>query len=362
MDAVEARAWLDEAWSVALASGPQPPDAEMDHLTSAPIVGIRYAILTQLLGKHADHSRDALCLQRGRPESAEAEGRWDPRSFSTAVVVPWVQDTSNVLGTSAEPYASKPLRRPRLDVGTDALRSKSDWAALTTLLRGVQERNDQEHTEAMLRKCLDSIVRRFVELQVTYPVPQRVSLDQVVSVTSELLDLKSGGEASLVVVAALLRVFAKATGSFERVTRQGINEADAASNAPGDVLCFRAGESLPALAVEVKDRALTLLELNATIQKARETRTTEILFAADSPATSEQADIESRIRQEWGQGTNIYHVEIADLIHAVFPLLGSDARVDFLREIGNDFDANAIQPAIRTSWADILRRIGESRT
>ena len=140
MDAVEARAWLDEAWSEALAAAPRPPDAEMDRLTGAPVVGIRYAVLTQLLGKHADHSRDALCLQRGSPEFAAEEGRWDPRSFSTAVIVPWVQETSNVLGTSAEPYASKPLRRTRLDVSTDALRSQASWAALTTLLRDVQER------------------------------------------------------------------------------------------------------------------------------------------------------------------------------------------------------------------------------
>lgn len=359
MDAVEARAWLKEAWSEALAAGPGPPDPEMDRLTGAPVVGIRYAVLTQLLGKQADHSRDALCLQRGAPEFAAEEGRWDPRSFSTAVVVPWVQETSNVLGTSAEPYASKPLRRTRLDIGTDALRSKASWAALTTLLGDVQERDEPEYTEAILRRCLGSIVRRFVELQVVYPVPQRVSLEQVTSATSELMGLRSGGEASLVVVAALLRVFAKATGLFDSVTRQGINEADAASNAPGDVLCFREGDQLPALAVEVKDRSLTLLDLNATIQKARQARVTEILFAADSPADSETMEIDSRIRQEWGQGANIYHLETADLIRAVFPLLGSGARVEFLRAIGADFDANAVQPAIRMAWADILRRIGE---
>ena len=73
----------------------------------------------------------------------------------------------------------------------------------------------------------------------------------------------------------------------------------------------------------------------------------------------EQAEIASRIRQEWGQGTNIYHVDISDLIRVVFPLLGSEARVDFLREIGADFDSHAVQPAIRMSWADILRGIGE---
>jgi len=172
------------------------------------------------------------------------------------------------------------------------------------------------------------------------------------------MNLRSGGEAPLVVVAALLRVFADATDLFDRVTRQGINEADVSSSAPGDVLCFREDQSQPVLTVEVKDRSLTLLELNATIQKAREARVTEILFAAKAPVPSEQLEIDNRIRQEWGQGTSIYHVDISDFIRVVLPLLGSEARVDFLREIGADFDQNAVQPAIRTSWIGILRSIG----
>lgn len=362
MDAVEARAWLDTAWAEALESGPKPPDQVMDALTGAPILSIRYAVLTQLLGKHAVHSRDALCLQKGLPESSDEDGRWDPRSFCSSVVAPWVQETSSVLGNSNDPYVNNPLRRSRLDVDTEPLKRKDLWRSLTDLLKDVQEADDPAHTELTLKRCLSSIVRRFTELQVSYPVPQRVSLEQVFKAVSELMSLKSGGEASLVVVAALLRVFGATTGYFERVDRQGINEADAATNAPGDVLCFRKDEALPTLAVEVKDRSLTLLELNATIQKSREAQVSEVLFAAASPTDAERIEIDRKIRQEWGQGTSVYHVEIADLIHAVFPLLGSDARVDFLREIGNDFDANAIQPAIRTSWSDILRRIGESRT
>ncbi len=360
MDTVDAREWLNRAWQEALESEDQGPDAEMDALTSAPVVGIRYAILTQLLGKHADHSRDLLCLQRGAREGAEGEGRWDPRSFSTAVVVPWVQETAHVLGTSAEPYASKPLRRPRLDQGTSAVRNQHYWAALTSLLAEVQERNDPTYTEEMLRRCLASIVRRFSELQVAYPVPQRASLEQVLWAVGELLAFPSGGEASLVVVAALLRVLASATGLFERVQRQGINEADTASGAPGDVLCFRSGDPVPALAVEVKDRSLTLVELNTTIQKARQARVTEVLFATKPPQVSDQPAVEARIREEWGQGTSVYQIDIPDMMRAMFPMLGPEALVEFLREIGADFDARAVQPSLRTTWAQTLRDIASA--
>ena len=73
-------------------------------------VSFTYCPLTQLLGKLTDHRLDALCLQRGD----NSESHWDPRSFATRVVVPWVRDNQDVLGTSPDPYVSNPLRQPRI--------------------------------------------------------------------------------------------------------------------------------------------------------------------------------------------------------------------------------------------------------
>ena len=76
------------------------------------VVSIRYALLTQLLGKVTDHSRDALSIQRGEADTAQAAGRWDARSFCQSSVVPWVAEAGQVLGTSPDPYVNNPLRRP----------------------------------------------------------------------------------------------------------------------------------------------------------------------------------------------------------------------------------------------------------
>lgn len=46
---------------------------------------LRFCLPTQLLGKLADPSLDAMCLQRGD----RLDGQWDPRSFATHVIVPW---------------------------------------------------------------------------------------------------------------------------------------------------------------------------------------------------------------------------------------------------------------------------------
>ena len=75
----------------------------IDRLVNSDFVSVRYMVLTQLLGKFMDHRRDALSLQRGERGTAEAEGKWNPRTFCEKFVVPWVAETGQVLGTSGSP-------------------------------------------------------------------------------------------------------------------------------------------------------------------------------------------------------------------------------------------------------------------
>jgi len=108
----EARAWLDAEWSKALeknAAQVGDIDEQLDRLVNSRVSSVRYALITQLLGKLTDPKRSLMCLQSGSSDP----GAWNARSFCDAVIVPWVSENQNVLGTSAEPYASKPLRRER---------------------------------------------------------------------------------------------------------------------------------------------------------------------------------------------------------------------------------------------------------
>ena len=349
--------WLGDAWKLALVSGSNEDDPEIDALCESNLVSIRYALLTQLLGKHADHRRDALCLQRGASERTLEEGRWDPRSFSAAVVVPWVQATDNVLGTSPDPYVNKPLRRRRLDDWSVALRGRSQWEQLVALLYEVQERNEPAHTEATLRRCLAAIARRYAELNITYAVPNRISAEQCESAYGQFIAPASGGEAPLIAATALFRIIGRRFGLFDEVTRQRINEADAASGAPGDIQCYRGTPPQIMLSVEVKDRELTLLDLNASIAKARQAEVTELLFTAPAVNDADLENAAARIRDEWAQGTNIYRLSLTELLHVVLALVGEDARVALTREIGEEINASATQPSLRTRWASILETI-----
>jgi len=120
MDNGAARKWLDEEWAEALEANEAQPDPEIDSLANSGQVSIRYALVTQLLGKIADPRRSLYALQLADGD----KGAWDARSFSTSVVVPWVAAAHHVIGTSLEPCASKPLRRQRVGIGDEHLHSK----------------------------------------------------------------------------------------------------------------------------------------------------------------------------------------------------------------------------------------------
>ena len=60
MDTAEAREWLDRTWEKALKTDDEAPDPEVDRLVNSDVVSIRYAVLTQLLGKIADRKRSLL--------------------------------------------------------------------------------------------------------------------------------------------------------------------------------------------------------------------------------------------------------------------------------------------------------------
>lgn len=79
------KAFLQNEWILALDSEDMSSDPEIDVLVNSNVMSIRYALVTQLLGKIADPARSLFALQL----KAGDLGAWDARSFSTSFVVPW---------------------------------------------------------------------------------------------------------------------------------------------------------------------------------------------------------------------------------------------------------------------------------
>ena len=354
MDTAQAREWLDRAWAKALKTDDKAMDPEVDRLVNSDVVSIRYAVLTQLLGKVADQKRSLLVLQLGEG----GPGAWDPRSFATAVIIPWVAANNDVMGTTPDPYVNNPLRRPRLERDAPRRRNQDEWNALHDFLLPLDDA-PRKALKAAFRRCLASVVRRMAGQSFKYQIPVRVSLPDMIGALDAFLSEPSGGFRALAVTTAMMGVLGDGFSLFVRVEAQGLNEADAASGAPGDVMCYGPDGDM-VLAVEVKDRELTLSDVRSSTRKARETDAalTSLLFATPGVKRQDDEAIRESAATTWASGLNVYQADIIELAASTFVLLAEGWRPTLLRQIGEELDRRG-DHAHRHAWRDLLWGLGE---
>lgn len=350
MDNEEVRQWLDEEWNKALEASDTEPDPDVDALANSNIISIRYALVTQMLGKIADPSRSLMALQLGDA----TEGAWNARSFATAVVLPWERDNQQVLGMSPDPYVSKPLRRPRLDEGAK-VQNDNAWKEFVAFLAPL----DTAHPDVLhdaFRRVLRAFARRLAKQSFTYPIPQRISQAELEKIVASFLGEPSGGLRPLAVSAALFRVLGEAFRLFSEIRSKGINEADSASGVPGDVMCLD-GDGNISLAVEVKDTSLTLAHVQEANLKAKQSSDglSNFLFAVPGIRQDDAINITMLTHRSWGEGLNIYNISLPALLGATLILLDESWRVRLVVEIGKELDERQNQPS-RRAWYDLLNQ------
>ena len=355
MNDKEVRSWLDDQWDSVLSVADSIDDPEIDTLVNSKVVSIRYALITQLLGKVADNRRSILSIQRGKEPSVD--GAWNARSFCQQTVVPWVYENHHVLGTSPDPYVNQPLRRPSLLSDTGSLRYQDEWNRLVGFLSPLDTASSDE-LEEQLRRCLAGVARRLAKQTFSYPIPLRVSLPVLDSALREFLGEQSGGLRPLVVATSLMKILGRAFSLFTRVKAQGLNEADTHAGVSGDIMCYRADEIV--LVVEVKDHALTLADVQSTTKKIWSSvdQISSLVFVTGGVSAHDKSSIADSMSNAWASGLNLYQTEILDLVANTLILLPESHRISLLREIGAELDSRAIHEH-RQAWLGIVSGLGE---
>jgi len=320
---------------------------------NSPTKTYRYVLPTQLLAKLANSSLDCRCLQaqRGGP------GAFDARTLAHQVIVPFDRANHSVLGGSAEPYVSKPLRDDEISPAhRRSKKNRSGWDDLVRVLQAIQDRADPRFTDAVFRQVLKEIYGRLATVRVVYPVPRRISLERTMELIEEYVLGRSGGDRFQATVAALFQAFGKHTGCFDHVRRQPINAADIASGQIADIECVTASGDI-VLVVEAKDRELTITQLQDKIAGLRESQVSEALFvAARGVAPTDERAIRETIDREFVSGQNLYVTELRPLARVVLALIGESGRRLFLKCVGEQLNQFSDLPQ-RRAWADSLRAL-----
>jgi hypothetical protein len=317
-------------------------------------VSYRYCLPIQILGKLTNPQIDSRRLQRGVDDSDPTA--WDARSLGSRVVAPFIKEQESVLGTSSDPYVGNPMRIPRMERND---KSKSDiegWNRLLDILDAIEKRNDAKFTEKLFRQVLLEIYHRQRTLRFNYPIPPRVSLVAVLDICDKFVSEKSGGDRALALAGALFDVIGSEFGLFAQVNRARINASDEAVGQVADLECVD-GSGKVVLAVEVKDRSLTLTDLEGTILKTRNRDIEEIFFTAPKISPSDEDKISERIDAAFATGQSLYVFDFLALAKAVLALGGNSIRRLFLQKVGDHLDTWTTQPSHRQAWKKLLEML-----
>jgi hypothetical protein len=322
-----------------------------DSLRSASLT-YHYVLPTQLLAKAVNPILDVHALQAGYP----SPGAFDARTIAHDVIVPFDRANERVLGGSPEPYVNNPLRVPGVTAEyRNAQKNRADWDKLVTVLDAVESHSDLMFAGLVFDQVLFEIYRLLATVSVVYPTPNRISLDQTNQLIHQYLAAKSGGERMEAVCTALFRTIGRKFGIFDEVRRERVNAADMSSGMSADIEC-RFSDTI-VLLVEVKDRELTLIQLDTKLDTARARHISELLFIAEQGKEQQNLEaVETRISSEFTSGQNVYVVRFADFALGILILFGEDGRVEFLGEVGNELDRVNARIEHRRAWADLLKQ------
>ena len=363
MDLAQAEQILKHHWQHVTAESGAKPDfnyVDDSHLrflirqsVNHKLVAYRFCLPIQLLGKVTNRSLDCLVLQRGAGSDPKA---WDARSVGSKVVCKFNREQESILGTSQDPYVGQPMRQPRMFRDDRSKKDVAGWNALIDVLEAVETRNNPGFTVKVFRQVLLEMYRCQNRLRFSYPVPPRISLEGTLSIVAEFLKEKSGGDRALAVTGAMFDATGIHFGIFAQVNRARINASDEATGQAADLECLDADGRL-VLAVEVKDRMLTLADIEGTLRKSRQREIKDILFTSGGVRAEDKAAVGERISQAFTAGQNIYVVDLLELGRGVLALGGEPIRRSFLRKVGAHLDKWNTQPRHRQEWKRSLEEL-----
>jgi hypothetical protein len=145
-------------------------------------------------------------------------------------------------------------------------------------LDAVQNKNDIDFTQKVFDQVLVEINKLLTNVVVVYPTPSRISLEKTLLLIEKFISERSGGDRLEAVATSLFRTISDRFNLFDKIKREKVNAPDITTGMVADIECWLNDEII--LLVEVKDRSLSLTQLDSKVDIARANRIKEILFIA----------------------------------------------------------------------------------
>jgi hypothetical protein len=288
-----------------------------------------------------------------KPYVGLGESAFNGRTLDEKVINPFLQNHS--IPCSRGPYLSVFRRSVRFVPETRAgVRDKIGFDALLSSIDRIMATKDRGELDQVFHELL----LRFVELREAANVPiskiRQISVEQYGILFDGLLSFPSGGLIPTLLVVTTFKTIANSFNLDWGIEWQGINVADRAAGAGGDVTLSSNGKTI--LAVEVTERPIDKTRVVATFNtKIAPQGIEEYLFLVSGSGPSEDAI--GVARQYFAQGHEINFAHIRDWILMILSILGRTGRQDFTKEFLTLLEGNDVPTAVKVAWNDRVKAL-----
>ncbi len=285
-----------------------------------------------------------------RPYVGQGDDAFNGRTLDERVVNPFLHD--RVIPCSKGPYLASFRRNVEFVPETaKGLRDKDGYTALLDYIAAL-EKSDK----ARARNLVVYLLYRFVALRDAANIPlsriHRLSLEQYDALIGRLLQAQSGGLIPVLLAVAMLRTLKTCFGLTWEIQWQGINVADKASGAGGDITVTQDGKVV--LAIEVTERPIEKARVVSTFStKIARAGIADYLFVYAKSSPTE--DARQAARTYFSQGHEINFLQVQHWIINNLGTIGAMCRGIFTQEILGLLDSKEVPAAVKVAWNDIVR-------
>lgn len=288
------------------------------------------------------------------PYANQGPTAFNGRTLDEKVVNPFLHDRQ--VPASKGPYLATFRRSVKFDAATrEGVRDKLGYDAFLLVLANLKDAKSEEE----IKQLLSALLIGFVNLRDASLVPlakiNRLNLDQYDALFEELLKTKSGG---LIPVLLTVAMFQTIKDCYKldtwKVEWQGINVADKASGAGGDISIFENGTLL--FAIEVTERPIDKSRVVSTFNtKISPAGIGDYIFVFTGNAPAK--DAREAATQFFGQGHDVNFVDIKPWLLNNLATMGSPCRTKFTRNFLALMDTRDVPAVLKVKWNDLVKKL-----
>jgi hypothetical protein len=323
---------------------PSAPDAKtanhFDVLFASKTQAYREAYVGCILARLADRKIDVA-----KPYVNQGEGAYNGRTLNEKVVSPFLHEKQ--IPSSKAPFLSALRRSVQFDKATrKGIRDKEDYDSFLALIDVLKNTNVEGEILALLRYTLVSFIKLRIAADVKLSKLQRVSLEQYGQLIKGLLGTPSGGRFPVMLVAATLDAIKKAYRLGWDIQTQGINVADSAAGAGGDITVTDDGKTI--LAIEVTEWTVDKTRVISTFKtKISKNGIEDYLFLTTSKP---EDDAVRQARQYFSQGHEVNFFQVLKWIVVVLATIGKAGRAAFNDAMLEKLGAEGVPATLKLAW------------